>query len=82
MDLERTMISLIKMSCGPQFTKKLEGMLNDLALAQEEAKAYEKHRESLTPSSSQHEESQQIAQGVEFHVAILTTSYWPTYKTF
>jgi hypothetical protein len=52
MDLERTMISLIKMSCGPQFTKKLEGMLNDLKLAQEEAKGYEKYRESLTPSSS------------------------------
>ena len=35
------MISYIKMSCGPQFTKRLEGLMNDLALAQEESKAYE-----------------------------------------
>lgn len=41
LDLERSMISYIKMSCGPQFTKRLEGMMNDLALAQEESKAYE-----------------------------------------
>jgi hypothetical protein len=38
------MISLVKMSCGPAFTKKLEGMLNDLSLAHEEAKNYEKLR--------------------------------------
>ena len=43
LDLERSMISYIKMSCGPQFTKRLEGMMNDLALAQEESKAYEQH---------------------------------------
>lgn len=35
-ELERSMISFIKMSCGPQFTKKLEGMLTDLMLAAEE----------------------------------------------
>lgn len=35
-ELERSMISYIKMSCGPQFTKKLEGMLTDLMLAAEE----------------------------------------------
>ena len=32
-DQEKTMISYIKMSCGPQFTKKLEGMLSDLSIA-------------------------------------------------
>lgn len=39
-DLEKTMISHIKMSCGPQFTKKLEGMLTDLSLAEEESKKF------------------------------------------
>lgn len=39
-ELERTIISYIKMSCGPQFTKKLEGMLTDLSLAQEEQKKF------------------------------------------
>lgn len=32
-ELEKAMISFIKMQSGPQFTKKLEGMLNDLSLA-------------------------------------------------
>ena len=39
-DNEKTMISHIKMSCGPQFTKKLEGMLTDLSLANEESKKF------------------------------------------
>jgi len=34
------MISHIKMSCGPQFTKKLEGMLTDLNLANDESKKF------------------------------------------
>jgi hypothetical protein len=79
-DQERVMISLIKMSCGPAFTKKLEGMLNDLALAHEEAKNYEKHRS--TPTSSQEESKTHVLSSVDFQVTILTTSYWPTYKTF
>lgn len=39
-DLEKTIISYIKMACGPQFTKKLEGMLTDLSLANEESKKF------------------------------------------
>ena len=71
-DQERVMISLIKMSCGPAFTKKLEGMLNDLSLAHEEAKSYEKHRGQTVMEEEK----------LDFQVTILTTSYWPTYKTF
>jgi hypothetical protein len=40
LDLERLIISHIKMSCGPLFTKKLEGMLTDLQLAEEESKKF------------------------------------------
>jgi hypothetical protein len=46
------MISFIKMSCGPQFTKKLEGMMNDLDLAREEAKKYEQHLQQVNTSGS------------------------------
>ena len=42
------MISFIKMQSGPQFTNKLEGMLNDLSLAQEETKQYEVHLAKLS----------------------------------
>lgn len=62
------MISFIKLQSGPQFTKKLEGMLNDLAIATEQAKLYE----SSSPSSNE----------VDFHVTILTSSHWPSYKNF
>jgi hypothetical protein len=39
-DLERTIIAFVKISCGPSFTKKLEGMLSDLNLAGEEKKKF------------------------------------------
>ena len=45
-ELERTIISYVKMACGPQFTKKLEGMLTDLSLAQEESKRFEAFKET------------------------------------
>jgi len=67
---ERQMISYIKMQSGPQFTKKLEGMLNDLAIATEQTKQYEAQLSS------------QGTQDVEFHVTILTSSHWPSYKNF
>lgn len=34
-DLERLMVSKLKLRCGSQFTGKMEGMLNDLAVASE-----------------------------------------------
>ena len=40
-ELEKSMISFIKMSCGPQFTKKLEGMITDLMLAADEQKKFD-----------------------------------------
>ena len=71
-DLEKTMISHIKMSCGPQFTKKLEGMLTDLSLAEEESKKFALfcQEKSLLPNN------------LDFNITILTTSYWPSYKSF
>ncbi|CDW78925.1 cullin-1-like isoform 1 [Stylonychia lemnae] len=72
-DLERSMISFVKLSCGPQFTKKLEGMLTDLSLAADEQKKFEIH----CSSSSQLQQN-----NISFGITILTTSYWPTYKSF
>mmetsp|Transcript_299 Transcript_299/g.329 ORF Transcript_299/g.329 Transcript_299/m.329 type:complete len:81 (+) Transcript_299:466-708(+) len=60
------------MSCGPQFTKKLEGMLTDLTLATEESKCFTVHCQN----------NQQLQDNpTEFKVTILTTSYWPSYKS-
>jgi cullin 1 len=71
-DNEKIMISHIKMSCGLQFTKKLEGMLTDLALANEESKKFVTYCETTN----------QAVLSTDFKVTILTTSYWPSYKTY
>ena len=31
-DAEKCMISMLKLRCGSQFTQKMEGMINDLAI--------------------------------------------------
>lgn len=77
-ELERSMISFIKMSCGPQFTKKLEGMLTDLMLAAEEQKKFDVFRQE----SGQSALATAFNRDIDFNITILTTSYWPTYKTF
>ncbi len=72
LDTEKVMISHIKMSCGPQFTKKLEGMITDLSMAQEESKVFGAFCENNQLMKNEK---------AEFKVTILTTSYWPSYKT-
>ena len=70
-ELEKTIITYIKLSIGPQHTKKLEGMLFDLTQAQEESKSF-----------SLHCEAKHINYGtIDFNISILTTSYWPKYQT-
>ena len=48
-------------------------MLTDLALANDESKKFAAYCET----NGQLEQS-----SVEFNITVLTTSYWPTYKTF
>ena len=67
-DLEKTVITEIKMSCGPVYTKKLEGMISDLNLAKTEQKKFDDFlvtKPGLLPAN------------IEFKVQVLTTSYWP-----
>jgi len=51
-ELEKTMITKLKMSCGLEQIKKLEGMLNDMKTAKEELKNFEAstyYQEGKTP---------------------------------
>ncbi|OMJ73205.1 hypothetical protein SteCoe_28150 [Stentor coeruleus] len=64
-DAEKSIISKMKMCCGSNFTSKLEGMNNDLHLAQEILTAYKKMHQNLP---------------IEFSVQVLTNSYWPSFK--
>lgn len=47
LEFEKLMITKLKISCGLQQIKKLEGMMSDLALAKTETKEYEKSQETI-----------------------------------
>merc|ERR1719502_333494 len=77
-DMERTMIGKLKMRCGAQFTSKMEGMLNDLAVGLDHQNEFETYcREQITDggvSSTNH------GLPTDFAVQVLTQGYWPSYR--
>lgn len=64
-DAEKNVIQRLKMKCGATFTSKLEGMITDLALANDMQREF---RDSVS-----------MLPGLEFSVTVLTTGFWPTY---
>ena len=67
-DAEKLMIAKLKMQCGTQFTSKMEGMLADLAVgAEQRAEFGQRMRQEDTK--------------LDFSVQVLTTGFWPTYKS-
>mmetsp|Transcript_22277 Transcript_22277/g.46834 ORF Transcript_22277/g.46834 Transcript_22277/m.46834 type:complete len:742 (-) Transcript_22277:219-2444(-) len=67
-DAEKLMIAKLKVQCGTQFTSKMEGMLNDLAVGNDQKSEFDARME-------QHDTK------LSFSVQVLTTGFWPTYKT-
>jgi len=67
-DLEKLMIAKLKMQCGTQFTSKMEGMLADLAVGAEQRAEFEQRM-------------RQVETKLDFSVQVLTTGFWPTYKS-
>ncbi|CAM9983041.1 unnamed protein product, partial [Choristocarpus tenellus] len=64
----------LKLRCGSQFTGKMEGMMNDLAIGGDHEANFAKHLKGL-------EEGGTVDVGkVDFNVQVLTTGYWPSYK--
>jgi cullin 1 len=53
-DMERLMISKLKSKCGAQFTAKMEGMLNDLAIGTEHGVSFEKYCKENTDRTGKH----------------------------
>ncbi|KAI3946159.1 hypothetical protein MKW98_008752 [Papaver atlanticum] len=70
-DHERSFLSKLKQQCGGQFTSKMEGMVTDLALARDLQTGYDEY---VNNNDLTHP-------GTDFNVTVLTTGYWPTYKT-
>ncbi|KAF5744155.1 Cullin 1 [Tripterygium wilfordii] len=71
-DHERSILSKLKQQCGGQFTSKMEGMLTDLTLARENQTNFEEYL-SNNPT---------VNPGIDFSVTVLTTGFWPSYKSF
>lgn len=69
-DHERSFLSKLKQQCGTQFTSKMEGMITDLTLARETQTSFLEHLAGARPG------------GVDLSVTVLTTGFWPSYKSF
>ncbi|GJQ13199.1 hypothetical protein GpartN1_g4990.t1 [Galdieria partita] len=72
-DLERSFITKLKMTCGSQYTSKLEGMVTDMHLSREVQEGFHVWLQSNA--------IQQVLGNIDFNVTVLTTGHWPTYKS-
>jgi len=70
-DYEKCIVTKLKVNCGRTVTDSIEGMMSDLELAKDHAKKYE-----------QNKAERGVEDPIDFDIKILTTSYWPTYKSF
>ncbi|XP_038877979.1 cullin-1-like [Benincasa hispida] len=71
-DHERSILTKLKQQCGGQFTSKMEGMVKDLAMARENQASFEEY---LSNNPQAHLD-------IDLTVTVLTTGYWPSYKSF
>ncbi|KAG0575693.1 hypothetical protein M758_5G025700 [Ceratodon purpureus] len=70
-DHERSILTKLKQQCGGQFTSKMEGMVTDLTLARENQTNFEEYLTENTQSNP----------GIDLTVTVLTTGFWPSYKS-
>ncbi|KAL7172196.1 hypothetical protein ACSBR2_031818 [Camellia fascicularis] len=70
-DHERLILTKLKQQCGGQFTSKMEGMVTDLTLAKENQNHFKEYLEN-SPNTNP---------GIDLTVTVLTTGFWPTYKS-
>jgi cullin 1 len=73
-DLERSLLSKLKHSCGQQFTQKMEQMVGDLQMAKENSPKY------LEWLREQGAKIDQAVAKVDLSTIILSDGSWPTYK--
>jgi cullin 1 len=84
-DMERTMIGKLKMKCGAQFTSKMEGMLNDLAVGVDHQTEFNTFCRDLVveggaSSAVAVARESDGSSPLDFAVQVLTQGYWPTYR--
>ncbi|CAI0467378.1 unnamed protein product [Linum tenue] len=71
-DHERSILTKLKQQCGGQFTSKMEGMVTDLTLARENQTSFEEYLGNNANANP----------GIDLTVTVLTTGFWPSYKSF
>ncbi|XP_057960271.1 cullin-1 isoform X1 [Malania oleifera] len=71
-DHERSILTKLKQQCGGQFTSKMEGMVTDLTLARENQANFEEYLSNYP----------HVNPGIDLTVTVLTTGFWPSYKSF
>ncbi|KAF7813662.1 Cullin-1 [Senna tora] len=69
---ERSILTKLKQQCGGQFTSKMEGMVTDLTLAKENQTSFEEYLSNNSNADP----------GIDLTVTVLTTGFWPSYKSF
>ncbi|XP_058084193.1 cullin-1-like [Magnolia sinica] len=71
-DHERSILTKLKQQCGGQFTSKMERMVTDLTLARENQASFEEYLNGNSHANP----------GIDLTVTVLTTGFWPSYKSF
>ncbi|XP_059648642.1 cullin-1-like [Cornus florida] len=69
---ERSILTKLKQQCGGQLTSKMEGMVTDLTLARENQSNFEEYLSNNANANP----------GIDLTVTVLTTGFWPSYKSF
>lgn len=68
-EVEKQMISRMKLEIGNTFTSKLEGMFKDMAMSEELTAGYQNHIRSLGDLDRKQ---------IDLNINVLTTNNWPT----
>lgn len=71
-DHEKSFLCKLKQHFGAHYVSKIEGMMTDLAISKDTQLSYEQCLEK----------SPHLTPGIDFSVSVLTTGFWPTYKSF
>lgn len=71
-DVERSMLSKMKVKLGNQFTAKMEGLLKDIELSENLTKHYKEYSQKLDPTKTSR---------LELEMHVLTTTVWPITTT-
>ncbi|KAM0944690.1 putative cullin protein, neddylation [Dioscorea sansibarensis] len=68
---ERYLLTKLKQQCGGHFTSKVEGMITDLTLCKDTQASFTDYLR----------DNPDINPGIDLTVTVLTTGFWPSYKT-